>query len=47
MVIPVEWLDKKINVAEAEAPNPGISDESHAFRKPPSRLVFSTVNGRR
>lgn len=27
MVIPVEWLDKKINVVEAEASHPGISDD--------------------
>jgi hypothetical protein len=27
MVIPIEWLEKKVSVAEAEAANPGISDE--------------------
>ena len=27
MVIPIDWLEKKISVAEAEAANPGISDE--------------------
>jgi hypothetical protein len=46
MVIPVEWLDKKINVAEAEASNPGISDDRVA-RFPQAAKPFGFPHGER
>ena len=42
-MIPADWLRKKITVAEAEADNPGISDE-RASRYPETARPFGFLN---
>ena len=43
MIIPADWLRKKITVAEAEADNPGISDD-RVSRFPEAARPFGFLN---
>jgi len=43
MIIPADWLRKKITVAEAEADNPGISDDQ-VSRYPEAARPFGFLN---